>query len=66
MSIKNDTLLEELAQLVLVQNAILAGQSLTNLEMVEDTITTVIEQLGLDLNTALDIANEMNEIEGGS
>jgi hypothetical protein len=66
MSIKNDTLLEELAQLVLVQNAILAGQSLTNLEMVEDTITTVIEQLGLDLDTALDIANEMNEIEGGS
>lgn len=66
MSIKNDTLLEELAQLVLVQNAILAGQSLTNLEMVEDTITTVIEKLGLDLDTALDIANEMNEIEGGS
>jgi|ETNmetMinimDraft_21_1059911.scaffolds.fasta_scaffold38527_3 hypothetical protein len=66
MSIKNDTLLEELAQLVLVHNAILAGQSLTNLEMVEDTITTVIEQLGLDLDTALDIANEMNEIEGGS
>jgi len=66
MSIKNDTLLEELAQLVLVQNAILAGQSLTNLEMVEDTITTVIEQLGLDFDTALDIANEMNEIEGGS
>lgn len=66
MSIKNDTLLEELAQLVLVHNAILAGQSLTNLEMVEDTITTVIEQLGLDFDTALDIANEMNEIEGGS